>query len=78
MDHHVAYSLAAAWAQLGDAAASTKWLQQAAATGFVCYPWLMRDTLFDPVRRDPRFIDYLDELRSRYEQDEARYRTGPR
>ena len=42
MDHHVAYSLGAAWAQLGDAAASVKWLQQAADTGFPCFPWLLR------------------------------------
>ena len=51
MDHHVAYSLGAAWAQLGDVRASVRWLQQAADTGFPCYPWLLHDTLLDPVRR---------------------------
>ncbi len=73
MDHHVAYSLGAAWAQLGDARASIKWLQQAADTGFPCYPWLMRDSLLDPIRRDPEFTALLDPLRRRFERDGARY-----
>ena len=76
MDHHVAYSLGAAWAQLGDAAASVKWLQQAADTGFPCFPWLLRDPLLEPIRSDPRFTTLLDRLRQRYEQDVARYRPG--
>jgi len=76
MDHHVAYSLGAAWAQLGDAAASVKWLQQAADTGFSCYSWVKQDPLLNPVRRDPEFTALLERLRQRYEQDLARYRTG--
>jgi hypothetical protein len=73
MDHHVAYGLGAAWAQLGNAGASVKWLRQAADTGFPCYPWLMRDTLLDPVRQAPEFAALLNRLRQRYEQDIARY-----
>jgi tetratricopeptide (TPR) repeat protein len=76
MDHHVAYSLGASWAQLGDARASVKWLQQAADTGFSCYQWLMQDRLLDPVRNDPEFVALLDRLRRRHEQDAARYSTG--
>ena len=73
MDHHVAYSLGAAWAQLGDARASIRWLQQAADTGFPCYPWLMRDSLLDPIRREPEFTALIDPLRQRFERDAARY-----
>jgi len=75
MDHHVAYSLGAAWAQLGDVRASVKWLQQAADTGFPCYPWLMQDRLLDPVRSAPEFTALLDRLGQRHAQDVARYRT---
>jgi len=75
MDHHVAYSLGAAWAQLGDIGASVKWLQQAADTGFPCYPWIMQDRLLDPVRSAPAFTALLDRLRQRYEEDVTRYRT---
>jgi hypothetical protein len=55
MDHHVAYSLAATWAQLGDTTAALRWLQRAADTGFPCGPWFARDVLLDPIRSDPRF-----------------------
>jgi tetratricopeptide (TPR) repeat protein len=55
MDHHVAYSLGAAWAQLGNPDAAFRWLQQAADSGFPCTPWFDRDVLLDPVRSDPRF-----------------------
>jgi hypothetical protein len=76
MDHHVAYSLGAAWAQLGDARASVKWLQQAAETGFPCYPAVLQDRLLDPIRRDHEFTAFLDRLRHQYEQDAARYPIG--
>lgn len=64
MDHHVAYSLAAALAQLGEADASLTWLQQAADTGFPCYPWFERDPLLTPIRTDARFTRLLTALRT--------------
>lgn len=66
MDHHVAYSLGAAWAQIGDAAASVGWLQRAADTGFPCYSWYAQDSLLDPVRRDPAFTRFMSALEARY------------
>lgn len=66
MDHHVAYSLGAARAQLGDAAGSVRWLQHAADTGFPCYPWFARDTLLDPVRREPAFAKLMSTLEAQY------------
>ena len=76
MDHHVAYSLGAAWAQLADVGASVKWLRQAADTGFPCYPWLLQDKLLDPVRGDAEFTALLDQLRRRHEEHAARYAPG--
>lgn len=72
MDHHVAYSLGAAFAQLGDAAATLEWLQRAADTGLPCFPWLERDALLDPMRRDPAFIRLSDRLRAAHKQGRAR------
>jgi DNA-binding winged helix-turn-helix (wHTH) protein/TolB-like protein len=63
MDHHIAYSLGAAMAQLGDASASLRWLERAAATGFPCYPWFQKDPMLDPIRSDPGFIRLLERLR---------------
>ena len=59
VDHHVAYSLGAAFAQLNKPTASLQWLERAADTGFPCSPWFERDTLLDPVRKDPRFVRLL-------------------
>jgi DNA-binding winged helix-turn-helix (wHTH) protein/TolB-like protein len=64
MDHHVAYSVAATYAQLGDADASIVWLMQAADTGFPCTPWFERDTLLAPVRKDDRFVQLVARLRT--------------
>ena len=72
MDHHVAYSLGAAFAQLGDAAATVEWLQRAADTGFPCFPWFERDSLLDPMRRDPAFVRLFERLRVAHEQKRPR------
>ena len=74
MDHHVAYSLGAAFAQLGEVDASIRWLTQAADSGFPCYPWFARDPLLDPIRRQPAFVDLLARLRLAGEQARQRAR----
>jgi DNA-binding winged helix-turn-helix (wHTH) protein/TolB-like protein/tetratricopeptide (TPR) repeat protein len=72
LDHHVAYSLGAAYAQLGDPAASLRWLERAADSGFPCYPWFARDALLDPLRANPRFVQLLARLKDAH--DDARRR----
>ncbi len=72
MDHHVAYSLGAAFAHLGDPDASIRWLQQAADTGFPCYPWFERDPLLDPVKQRADFTRLLQRLRSAHEDARTR------
>jgi DNA-binding winged helix-turn-helix (wHTH) protein/TolB-like protein len=73
MDHHVAYSLGAAQAQLGRPADAIKWLRKATETGFPCYPWFAADSLLDPLRANPAFREFLDELRRTHEAARARY-----
>jgi tetratricopeptide (TPR) repeat protein len=68
MDHHVAYSLGATFAQLGDAAATVAWLQRAADSGFPCFPWFERDSLLDPMRRNPAVARLFERLRVAHEQ----------
>jgi tetratricopeptide (TPR) repeat protein len=63
IDHHVAYSLGAAYAQLGNAQEALRWLDQATRTGFPCYPWFVRDPLLQPLRSDARFSTLLEHLR---------------
>ncbi len=67
LNHHAAYGLGAAYAQLLDGEAAVRWLSQAAATGFPCYPWYERDPLLDPIRDDARFVDFMRGLRLTWE-----------
>ena len=73
IDHHIAYSLGAAYAQLGDATQSVRWLDESIRIGFPCYPWFARDPLLQPIRPDPRFIALMDKLRSEHEIWAKRY-----
>ena len=74
--HHGAYGLGTAFAQLGDAATARRWLAQAAATGFPCYPWYDRDPLLHPIRNDPQFADFMRDLRRSWENARAKYSSG--
>lgn len=76
MDHHVAYSLGVAYAQLGKRTESLRWLRQAAETGFPCYPWFARDPLLQPLRSDAEFRRFLDQLRMSYESARSRHGEG--
>jgi tetratricopeptide (TPR) repeat protein len=73
MDHHVAYALGAAEAQLGHASEAVKWLRSSAETGFPCYPWIERDTLLNPIRSNPSFQTFETALRGDYERARTRY-----
>jgi TolB-like protein/Tfp pilus assembly protein PilF len=74
LDHHVAYSLGAAFSQLGNPGESLTWLERAADTGFPCYPWFARDSLLDPVRGTPRFVQLLARLKAAHEDGRQRRR----
>jgi tetratricopeptide (TPR) repeat protein len=64
-DHHVAYSLGAAYAQLGDFTLANRWLRTAADTGFPCLPFFEHDPLLEPLRFRPEFTDLLGYVRMR-------------
>ena len=59
IDHHVAYSLGAAYAQLGEPREAIAWLRRAVENGFPCSPWFRRDPLLQPIRQDPEFLRLL-------------------
>jgi DNA-binding winged helix-turn-helix (wHTH) protein/TolB-like protein len=62
MDHHVAYSLGAAYAQLADSRQALRWLRRAAESGFPCAPCYARDPLLAPMRAHPDFKKLLEAL----------------
>ncbi|HKZ01788.1 MAG TPA: protein kinase, partial [Pyrinomonadaceae bacterium] len=73
MDHHVAYSLGQAHAQLKQPEEALRWIRKAAETGFPCYPWFARDPLLEPLRSDPKFQHFMAELKNKYEAARAKY-----
>ena len=73
MDHHVAYSLGAGYAQLGDATQAMHWLTVSSDTGFPCFPWFERDPLLTPLRGNPDFKRFLNSSRSGLEKARLRY-----
>jgi class 3 adenylate cyclase/TolB-like protein len=72
-DHHVAYALGVAYAQLGQPAEALRWLTRAADTGIPCYPWFERDPLLKPLRGDAQFRAFIADLRKQWEAAKARY-----
>ena len=73
MDHHVAYSLGVAHANLGEHEEAIRWLRKAAETGFPCYPWFERDPLLDSLREDAGFQQLMNELQKTFEIAKTRY-----
>ncbi len=73
MDHHVAYSLGLAYAQMNQREQALEWIRQAAETGFPCYPWFERDPMLDPLRNDANFQSFMTQLRNTYETTKANY-----
>lgn len=73
LDHHVAYSVGAAYAQLRNPVQARRWLERAVNTGFSCYPWYARDALLDPVRGDPGVRQFMDRLEQSWEDAKVRY-----
>ena len=73
VDHHVAYSMGAAYAQLGDFAEAHRWLTRSTQTGFPCYPWFVQDPLLKPLRDDPGSQNFLNRLRKVWDANKKRY-----
>jgi hypothetical protein len=65
--HHTAYFIACAYARMNKAELAVKWLQEAADTGFPCYPLFERDSNLDPIRKDPAFTAFMAKLKAQWE-----------
>jgi serine/threonine-protein kinase len=72
-DHHVHYSVGAAYAQLGDRVKARLSLARAIATGFPCYPWFQRDQLLQPMQGDVEYERMVTELKKSWEAAKAKY-----
>jgi tetratricopeptide (TPR) repeat protein len=66
--HHTTHVFASAYALLGEPDLAMKWLIYTAENGYPNLPWFERDPTFENLRKDPRFIEFLDKLRPRFER----------
>ena len=73
IDHHVAYSLGVAYAQLDMPDEALTWLGKARDEGFPCYPWFVQDPLLSKLKERPAFQVFLDDLRQRWEITKGQY-----
>jgi TolB-like protein/DNA-binding winged helix-turn-helix (wHTH) protein len=64
LDHHAAYSIGAAYAQLGNTAKAIDWLRRAAASGLPCYPLYQNDKMLGPIRSSAQFQEFLRDLQT--------------
>ena len=66
--HHAEYSIAEAYALLGDKDKALEFLAKTAADGMPCYPLFERDPHLRSLAADPRFVRFMTELRQRWER----------
>jgi hypothetical protein len=64
--HHATHDFAAIYALQGKTHLAIKWLKETVETGMPSYLLFSRDSNFDSIRSDPAFIQFIDELRTRW------------
>jgi tetratricopeptide (TPR) repeat protein len=73
--HHTTYVIASAYAIIDEPDLAMKWLNYTAENGFPNLTWFERDPNLDKLRKDPRFIEFLEKLRPRFERLKALAQT---
>ena len=69
--HHTSYNVASAYALMNQPEPALKWLQVTAEEGFPNYPLFEGDANLDNLRKDPRFISFMEKLRQQWEGHKA-------
>src|SRR5437588_200244 len=78
LDHHIAYSMGGAHAQLGHFTEAPPWLARSPVPGFPCYPWFAHDPLLKPLRDDAGSLSFLNQLREVWDANRKRYGPSPK
>jgi tetratricopeptide (TPR) repeat protein len=66
--HHTAYMIALAYARMDRAEPALRLLEQAASEGYPCYPAFANDPQLNPIRKDPRFIEFLARQKEQFDR----------
>jgi len=73
--HHTTHVIAAAYAFMGEPDLAMKWLNYTAENGYPNLTWFERDPNLDKLRKDQRFIEFLENLRPGFEHFKALAQT---
>jgi serine/threonine protein kinase/tetratricopeptide (TPR) repeat protein len=65
--HHFTYDIARIYALDGKGEEALKWLRTTVKEGFPCYTLFARDPFLDPIRKDSAFIQFMAEMKTRWE-----------
>jgi thioredoxin-like negative regulator of GroEL len=74
--HHAAYDIACIYALQGKKDEAIKWLRDAAANGFPCYPLFERDPNLNRIRQAPEFIQFMTEMKAQNEKYRREFSEG--
>ena len=74
--HHAAYDIACIYGLEGKSDEAIKWLREAAATGFPCYPLFERDAFLNRIRHVPEFIQFIAEMKAQNERYRREFGEG--
>ena len=72
--HHVFYAFASIFALQGKSGETVRWLRKTVETGMPDYPLFARDPNLARVRSSAEFVQFMSELRPRYEAMEREFR----
>ncbi len=75
--HHLTYNVARIYALDGKAEEALKWLRVTAQEGFPSYTLFARDPFLDAIRKDPAFIEFMVEMKSRWEAYRREFGPDP-
>jgi len=73
--HHTTHVIASAYALMDEPDLAMKWLNYTAENGYPNLTWFERDPNLDKLRKNPRFIEFLEKLRPRFERLKALAQT---
>ena len=65
--HHVTFDIACVYALAGKTDEAVKWLRATVDTGMPNYPLFARDPNLNRIRKEPAFIQFMTELKTRWD-----------
>ncbi|HSE98626.1 MAG TPA: protein kinase, partial [Blastocatellia bacterium] len=65
--HHAAFSIACAYALIGEKQSAMEWLERTAEEGMPCYPLFDTEPALNSLRDDPQFKSFMEKMKKQYE-----------